>query len=99
IFELARTNTYKKLEKEIKKYDYVEIQPISVYKNLFQNDSLSEEELFIILNKIISVAKANNILIVATSDAHYTDKELKFIREIYIHSKGLGGSRHPLFDY
>lgn len=99
IFDLARTNTFDVLDEKIKFYDYVEIQPLSVYKNLCQNGSLTEEELKLIIRMIIRVAKDNNKLIVASSDAHYVDPELKLIRQIYINAKGLGGVRHPLFDY
>ncbi|PPE05466.1 PolC-type DNA polymerase III [Williamsoniiplasma lucivorax] len=99
IFELARTGTLNALNTKIQDYDYVEIQPLSVYKNLLQNDSLDLDELKRTIKLIIKIAQANNKLIVASSDAHYVDPELKIIREIYINSKGLGGSNHPLFDF
>ncbi|EOA07368.1 DNA polymerase III alpha chain [Mycoplasma yeatsii 13926] len=98
IFELARTNTFDELHNAIKFYDYIEIQPISVYKNLLQDDSLDLDQLKHIIKTIIKFAKQENKIIVATSDAHYTEPELKQIREVYISSKGLGGTRHPLFD-
>ncbi|WP_434341924.1 PolC-type DNA polymerase III [Mycoplasma putrefaciens] len=98
IFELARTGTFDSLAQAIQFYDYIEIQPISVYKHLLQNDSLDLEQLKTILKLIISIAKQQNKLVVATSDAHYTEPELKQIREVYINSKGLGGAPHPLYD-
>ncbi|AUF83496.1 PolC-type DNA polymerase III [Mesoplasma syrphidae] len=99
IFEMARTNTLSELEKRIQDYDYVELQPLSVYKNLLQNDSLNEEELKRTIKIIIAAALKYHKIIVATSDAHYVNPELKQIREVYINAKGLGGTRHPLFDY
>ncbi|WP_026389527.1 PolC-type DNA polymerase III [[Acholeplasma] multilocale] len=99
IFDIARTNTIEELEKRIQFYDYVEVQPLSVYKNLLQNDSLDENELKRTVRIIIDAALKHNKLVVATSDAHYTDEELKQIREVYISAKGLGGRRHPLYDF
>ncbi|AVP49036.1 PolC-type DNA polymerase III [Williamsoniiplasma luminosum] len=99
IFDLARTNTLARLDEKIRDYDYVEIQPISVYKNLLQNDSLDLSELQRTIKIIIEAALKNNKLLVASSDTHYLDPELKLIREIYINSKGLGGVNHPLYDF
>lgn len=99
IFDLARTNTLDVLEEKIKFYDYVEVQPLSVYKNLLQNDTLTQSELERTIRIIIEAGKKANKLIVATSDAHYLDPELKVIREVYINSKGLGGVNHPLYDF
>ncbi|QVK09055.1 PolC-type DNA polymerase III [Mycoplasma mycoides] len=99
IFELARTSTLENLKQAIGFYDYIEIQPISVYKNLLQNDSLDLDQLKQIITNIINIAKQENKLVVASSDCHYTNPELKQIREVYINAKGLGGIRHPLFDF
>ncbi|AME13621.1 putative DNA polymerase III subunit alpha [Mycoplasma mycoides subsp. mycoides] len=99
IFELARTSTLENLKQAISFYDYIEVQPISVYKNLLQNDSLDLDQLKEIITNIINIAKQENKLVVASSDCHYTNPELKQIREVYINAKGLGGIRHPLFDF
>ena len=45
IFEICRTGTDRQLTEAIKFYDYVEVQPLTVYKNLLQNDSLDEQQL------------------------------------------------------
>ncbi|WP_027875328.1 PolC-type DNA polymerase III [Mesoplasma chauliocola] len=99
VFEIARLNTNNKLEEIIQLYDYVEIQPLSVYKNLITDNQMEEHELIEVIQKIIKTAKKYNVMLVATSDAHYTRPELKKIRDVYINAKGLGGSRHPLFSF
>ncbi|PPE05077.1 DNA polymerase III subunit alpha [Entomoplasma ellychniae] len=99
IFDLAKTGTYQQLEEKIKFYDYVEIQPLSVYKHLIVNETLDIEQLKTCILKIIELAKKHNITVVATSDAHYTRPEMKKIRDVYINAKGLGGIRHPLFSF
>ncbi|WP_031543146.1 PolC-type DNA polymerase III [Mesoplasma photuris] len=99
IFELARTGTLEMFEAAIQEYDYIEVQPISVYKNLLQNDSLDLDELKRTIKLIIDTGIKFNKIVVATSDAHYTEPNLKMIREVYITAKGLGGRRHPLYDF
>ncbi|WP_338971279.1 PolC-type DNA polymerase III [Spiroplasma endosymbiont of Panorpa germanica] len=99
IFELARTGLESDLIKAIKIYDYIEIQPLSVYKNLLQTNDLTLEGLEIIVRKIINLAQTMQKIVVATSDAHYVNPQLKPIREVFINSKGLGGSNHPLYDF
>lgn len=99
VFEIARIGTDEKLEQIIQFYDYIEIQPLSVYKNLINDNQLEEHELLQVINRIIDLAKKYNIMLIATSDAHYTRPELKKIRDVYINAKGLGGSRHPLYSF
>ncbi|ATZ16500.1 DNA polymerase-3 subunit alpha (Gram-positive type) [Entomoplasma freundtii] len=99
IFDLARTSTLDQLAKSMAFYDYIEVQPKSVYKNLLQNDTLDATELERTLKVIIETAQKIGKLVVATSDAHYLDPEMKIIREVYINSKGLGGTNHPLYDF
>jgi len=99
IFDLARTGLISNLEKKLLEYDFIEIQPLSVYKHLLQNDSLNEEELVWTINLIIELAQKHNKILVATSDTHYLDPSLKQTRDVYINAKGLGGVNHPLYDY
>ncbi|WP_342268566.1 PolC-type DNA polymerase III [Spiroplasma endosymbiont of Aspidapion aeneum] len=99
VFNLGLFNTSEKLEKEIKKYDYIELQPLSSYKYLIEKNIVSEGDLLLLIKKIIKLAKENNILLVASSDAHYIDKSLKSAKEIFIYAKWLKGARHPLFDF
>ncbi|AXK51268.1 PolC-type DNA polymerase III [Spiroplasma alleghenense] len=99
IFELARTGLETDLIAAMQNYDYIEVQPLSVYKNLIQTGDLNQKGLQTIVEKIISLAQSLNKLVVATSDAHYVNPQLKSIREVFINSKGLGGSNHPLYDF
>ncbi|WP_338982946.1 PolC-type DNA polymerase III [Spiroplasma endosymbiont of Othius punctulatus] len=99
VFEAARTKTNVELENEIKKYDYIEIQPLSVYSKFIQIGDLKIDELKEIQKLMIKLAIKNNVKVVATSDAHYVKQSQKQIRDIYIQTKGLAGVAHPLFDY
>ncbi|AHI53084.1 PolC-type DNA polymerase III [Spiroplasma culicicola] len=99
VFDYVRTGTLEMIREAISILDYVEIQPLSVYKKLMQTGDVTEEELKNYLRLIIKEALAQDKIIVATSDAHYVDKKQKIIRDIYINTKGLGGSYHPLYDF
>jgi len=99
VFEVARNKDSSELAETIKFYDYVEIQPPSVYKHLVQMGDLSEERLLTVIKDIIFTAKKLNKLVVATGDVHYLNPEDKIFREVYINAKGIGGRPHPLYDY
>lgn len=99
IFEFAKNKTLKQLEKAMNFYDYVEINPLNVYKHLIQLKDLTEERLLNVIKNIINIAKKLNKLIIASGNVHYLEPTDKILREIYINSKGIGGKRHPLYDY
>lgn len=81
---------------EISHYDYIEIPPIQGFLHYF-NRGLSQVDLQIALKELILEAKSQGKIVVAISDARYVDKEDSIIHEIYINSKGIGGSRHYLY--
>ncbi len=99
-FDLAHTRSKKDLAEALSFYDYVEIQPLSNYKNLLDRNALhSLEDLKKILSFIIEEADAQKKTIIASSDAHYVDPHDKRIRDVYINAKAIGGVRHPLYIY
>ncbi|KAF0850244.1 MAG: PolC-type DNA polymerase III [Spiroplasma poulsonii] len=99
VFEVARNKDLSELTEVISFYDYIEIQPPSVYKHLVQMGDLSEERLLTVIKDIIYTAKKLNKPVVATGDVHYLNPEDKIFREVYINAKGIGGRPHPLYDY
>lgn len=99
VFETAKNKNLLELQKVIKFYDYIEIQPPNVYKHLIQIGDISKERLLLIIKNIIFTAKKLNKIVVATGDVHYLKPEDKIFREVYINTKGIGGKPHPLYDY
>lgn len=99
IFETARNKSQLALENVMQFYDYVEVQPVSVYIHLTQTSELSIEKIENVIKRIIKAAQKLNKIIVATGDVHYLDEKDKLFRDVYINSKGIGGVNHPLFDY
>lgn len=97
VFSLARTKTEEELLNIMKFYDYIEIQPPSVYGHLVQSGDIeSERELHNIIEKIIKVARMARKPVCATGDVHHLDKSDKIYREIIVNQKVPGGGRHPL---
>lgn len=97
IFTLARSKSDEEMNNLMSFYDYIEIQPLSVYGHLIQlHDFANSEELKNHVLKIIKIAKDNNKLIVATGDVHQLDPEDKIYREIIVNQNVPGGGRHPL---
>ncbi|MDE5715481.1 MAG: PolC-type DNA polymerase III [Anaeroplasmataceae bacterium] len=99
VFELALNRSDIELEKEILKYDYIEVQPPLAYKQLFLDMPDGETRIKEIIQKIISSAKRANKIVVATSDCHYLRPNLKKYRDILIASPQVGGGTHPLERY
>ncbi|NLW15092.1 MAG: PolC-type DNA polymerase III [Erysipelothrix sp.] len=100
IFEIAMNKGEAALDAAISFYDFIEIMPLSVYKPLLDRQVLtSEEDVIRIIKRIIEAAKRQNKLILATGNVHYNHPKEKIIRDVYVHSLGIGGTRHPLYLY
>jgi DNA polymerase III subunit alpha, Gram-positive type len=97
VFLLARSKTEEELANIMSFYDYIEIQPLSVYDHLLQmNDFANLEELKDNIRKIIKVANDAGKIVVATGDVHHLDEKDKIYREVIVNQKVPGGGRHPL---
>ncbi len=98
IFDLAHTRSKKELVEAAKFYDYLEIQPPAVYKNLLDMQSIhSKDELLQILGFILEAGKEAGVPVIASGDCHYVSDRFKRVRDIYINAKASGNSRHPLY--
>lgn len=78
-------------------YDYIEIQPPSVFSHLIGPDKqfTTDLEAENYLKRLIDIAKVAGKLVVATGDVHNLKKEDKIYREIIINQK-FNGKLHPL---
>ncbi|MBE4703922.1 PolC-type DNA polymerase III [Spiroplasma platyhelix] len=99
VFETAMNKSTEELIEKLKWFDFIEVQPPSVYRHLVLRNNLTETQLHEVIKKIITCAKEMNKIVVATSDAHYVEPYQKIFRSIIINNKGIGGVAHPLFDY
>ena len=97
VFVQARSKSEEELSNIINFYDYVEVQPVDVYKHLLQSgDFASEGEIIENIQKIIRTTISSGKIIVASGDAHHLNPEDKIYREIIVNQKVPGGGRHPL---
>lgn len=99
VFEQAINRSVEELESEISFCDYVEVQPPTAYRQLFNDMPEGEERIKEIICKIIASAKKLDKTVVATSDCHYLRPNLKKYRDILIASPQVGGGTHPLERY
>lgn len=98
IFDLAHTRSEKELKEAMQFYDFIEVQPLAVYKNLLDAKSIHGiDELKQIVRFIIDAAKELGKPLIATGDCHYVAPSQKRIRDVYINAKAIGNSRHPLY--
>ncbi|WP_215826492.1 PolC-type DNA polymerase III [Spiroplasma endosymbiont of 'Nebria riversi'] len=98
VFEFARNRSQQELEAIMQFYDYIEVQPLSVYNHLVESGEMTVEHLMWIVKNIVHTAKKLNKVVIASSDVHYLNPQDKIFRDVYINTKGLGGRMHPLFD-
>lgn len=99
IFMQAKSKSDEELANLMEFYDYIEVQPISVYDHMVQTgDFGSTVELEENIKKIIRVAKQKGKIVAATGDVHHLDPKDKIFREVIINQKvpGIGGF-HPLY--
>lgn len=99
IFETAINKSLGELETKMSWFDFIEIQPPDVYKQLVLRKNVTKEQLEKTLINIINYAKKAHKPVIATSDAHYLNQNDKVFRSIIINNKAIGGIVHPLFDY
>ncbi|MCR5307395.1 MAG: PolC-type DNA polymerase III, partial [bacterium] len=100
VFETALNRSYDELLNLVEFYDYIEIQPISVYAHLKLDTYLDPDYILQeTVKKIIKAAKEKGKTVVATGDVHYVDPEDQKYRDIYLRTKSVGGGRHPLANY
>ena len=100
VFDLAHTRSEQDLKDAIQFYDYIEVQPLAVYKNLLDRHSINSlDDLKAIIRFIIDASDELHKPVIASSDAHYVHPYQKRIRDVYINAKAIGNSRHPLYIY
>ncbi len=100
IFEIASNKSDEQLDEAISFYDYVEILPLDLYAPVIERGAIKDQEqLKKVLNRIIFSAQKQDIVVIASGDAHYNMPSQKLVRDVYISAQGLGGARHPLYIY
>lgn len=77
------------IDKIVEFYDYLEIQPLGNNQFMINNGTVEDRDALIALNrKIIEAGDRNGKLTVATTDAHYPDRESSIYRKIIMHGIG-----------
>lgn len=97
IFEKAAGMEDEELVNMMSFYDYIEVQPLSVFSHLIGIDCKFNNEIEAqnYLKRIIRVAKEAGKPVVATGDVHNLTKEDLIYREIIVNTK-FNGKLHPL---
>ncbi|MRI82641.1 PolC-type DNA polymerase III [Aerococcaceae bacterium DSM 109653] len=79
-------------------YDYIEVQPKSVYEVLIEQELIrSEADLEHIMHEMVRLGKENNKLVVATGNVHYLEEKDSVYREILLRSKKINANRQMFF--
>ena len=95
------------IQKAMDAYDVIELQAPDNYLHLFENELKSEnhsksaieqtlEKIIRMMKRVISIARAKGLKVIATSDAHYVDPHYAKYRDIYIQTPIVGGGYHAL---
>ncbi len=73
------------LKKKFDFYDFIEILPKSQYGELFENDIFTnDEQIELMHKKIIEIANAKNIKVVANGNAHFAEPSMHIAKEIIV---------------
>lgn len=87
VFVAMMQKGYEEAVKKAEYYDYLEIQPKSVYAPLLASGMVADQNaLEEIMNNIVKLGNELNKLVVATGDVHYLDKTDSIYRDIVIHA-------------
>ncbi len=99
VFEEALNGDYDTLKELVKYYDYIEVQPPTVYRHLFKDITGGKDSIIEAINKIIKASIEEGKIVVATSDSHYISPNDKKYHDILINSPQIGGRLHRLSRY
>ncbi|MGF3113939.1 PolC-type DNA polymerase III [Facklamia sp. P12937] len=87
VFTTLMQKGYQEASELVGYYDYLEIQPPSVYDTLIEETLIrSREDLFKIMQGMVKLANEHNKLLVATGDVHYLEERDSIYREILLKS-------------
>lgn len=98
IFDTAFTRSEEELVEAMAFYDYIEVQPLDVYRHMLDSRTIhSVDELRQILTFILDAARKADKPVIASGDCHYVSMRQKRVRDVYINAKSTGNGRHPLY--
>jgi len=96
VFESALNKDIETLRNRVELYDYLEVQPPSVYAHLYEDLENGEELIKDAISRIIKVGEELHIPVVATGDVHHIYPNQVDFRKIYLRTPMVGGGLHPL---
>ncbi|BDR56313.1 PolC-type DNA polymerase III [Xylocopilactobacillus apis] len=89
VFDSASLKDYEDTLTAAKFYDYLEVQPLGNYEHLVRQQRLTEEELKLVIEKIIKIGNELKKPVVATGDVHYLDPNDDKFREVLLGSQSM----------
>lgn len=98
IFEIAMQKSEEELADAVRFYDYIEIQPLSHYRYLIEEELIANEaHLKEIIKKLVRVAKQEGKPVVATGNVHHLMPHDITYRKILIHSQNGQKTKNPKY--
>lgn len=96
LFEKLLFSSWSQVKSVLKKCDFISIPPIDLFIHKFRREDVDREKMILIVKKLIYLAMKMNIIVIADGDVRYLSEHEADFHEIYIHAKGLMGTRHYL---
>ncbi|MGO4937911.1 PolC-type DNA polymerase III [Fundicoccus sp. Sow4_H7] len=94
VFTAMMQKGYEEAAELVDYYDYIEVQPKSVYEPLIADETISNEaDLEKILKNMIRLGEEKNKPVVATGNVHYLDEKDSIYREILHRSMKVNANR------
>lgn len=99
---LLRNQSKEEIDRIVRFYDYLEIQPLGNNQFMIESDKVdihSKEDLIEMNKKILSIGEEYNKLVVATCDVHFLNPEDEMYRRIIMAGKGFkdADNQAPLY--
>ncbi|MCW6666417.1 PolC-type DNA polymerase III [Aerococcaceae bacterium NML190938] len=94
VFTAMMQKGYDEAARLVDEYDYIELQPKSVYGPLIENELIrSEADLEHIMKEMVRLGEEKGKLVVATGNVHYLDEKDAIYREILLRSMKINANR------
>lgn len=97
VFQAALNSDFATLQEQVKYYDYLEVQPPSVYDHLVErNGQAMKEQIVDAIKRIVLAGSEESIPVIASGDVHHLYEDQVRYRKIYMNTPLVGGGLHPL---
>ncbi|WNE40930.1 MAG: DNA polymerase III PolC-type [Mycoplasmataceae bacterium] len=84
--------------KNLKFYDYIEVNNPETFRHLWLNGQVREKEIKEMMKKVIEMCEELKIPVIPSNQVYYCESKERLLKEIIVANEGMNGNRHYLYS-